>query len=1116
MISYLFFISILTTFSNIISFSYLSNHFNENYLNPFKNNKNALTNQHCFSLRHLTISSLTCNDGTQQGDWSYYTMTYNSLTSDTATAAEIAATQVRLYLPAVGAITSNETGTAISSGDQFNLPFIMKYTQDGYGYYTSVKFNYVYGNISSPDCYIHYYICNQGCKQCNKTNWCEVCKDNYYFREDDSARCYYSSTGYYLDTNIFRKCYSLCYSCSSGGTSLYNNSKSCSTGYYKVTKETTYNCYKNCPGTKNGSSCTSVIYFEKLTDTVAVTNKTRSSILSGMDNYIFGFYEVSPKIEGSNFVVNTFWSNTTKDYSTSFSISECEKKLSTRYNLKAPFLFAKVESTSEPNDADYKVYASNGTALDINVCLLSISCSNYNFNGYYESSYFKLLISDQNLEQAVTSGTKIHFIIPSNFKGNLVVNSSSINVDQSLSYSQQNTFRYDIFSFEGQYTDTFEYFYSYGDYISDTCTITYIICAEHCYSCTSSNWCTQCFENTTYYLEDKRDKCYYPLEHYFIYQNVQLELCSDICKNCVDVSEVKHHKCTECYEDHYPIQRDNTYNCYFNCPGPVINDQCDSIVYFKDGKDDYIYTDSNFSEITKNIDDYILGFKEVNYTIKGDTFTVDIFFTNTTAEHNVFFHLSECEDKLQSTYGLPPPFLFAIVETNSTDPDYHGYLLNGTSIDISICKIVDIPLPDTLTPEMKALIQKMALLGVDLFNPDDPFFNDICFPYAAENGTDVTLKDRRSYMFMNVSICEDGCKYKGYNTTTEKVKCDCNVSSVDETNYNDEKFFQQALDTTNILIAKCYKIVFDINNYIDNYGFWFAFSAFVLCFNMMIYYGCYYYKVFIKKIMPQLASSPTVRIIEKFQQFSISEESTASSKNVIKVTNSKFQPTSVEDDELDKLPYTAAQRKDKRSCAQMFYFIFISKLELLNIVVYPGPFDVIYISLSVYIFSIGLDFTMNALLFTDDVISQKFHNGSVKTTTTIFLSILSNILSYCLSYYIVKYSTFSFVFEEVKLQIKDEKQFMMMQYKLYKIIRNRLIIFFTLELILLLGCIYYVIIFCTIYHQSQVNWLIDCLSSFGISILSSFAMSLLVSLLRYIGLRLNSDRIYNIAKYLNE
>ena len=299
MISNLFFISILTTFSNIISFSYLSNHFNENYLNPFKNNKNALTNQHCFSLRHLTISSLTCNDGTQQGDWSYYTMTYNSLTSDTATAAEIAATQVRLYLPAVGAITSNETGTAILSGDQFNLPFIMKYTQDGYGYYTSVKFNYVYGNISSPDCYIHYYICNQGCKQCNKTNWCEVCKDNYYFREDDSARCYYSSTGYYLDTNIFRKCYSLCYSCSSGGTSLYNNCKSCSTGYYKVTKETTYNCYKNCPGTKNGSSCTSVIYFEKLTDTVAVTNKTRSSILSGMDNYIFGFYEVSPKIEGA-------------------------------------------------------------------------------------------------------------------------------------------------------------------------------------------------------------------------------------------------------------------------------------------------------------------------------------------------------------------------------------------------------------------------------------------------------------------------------------------------------------------------------------------------------------------------------------------------------------------------------------------------------------------------------------------------------------------------------------------------------------------------------------------------------------------------------------------------
>ena len=128
----------------------------------------------------------------------------------------------------------------------------------------------------------------------------------------------------------------------------------------------------------------------------------------------------------------------------------------------------------------------------------------------------------------------------------------------------------------------------------------------------------------------------------------------------------------------------------------------------------------------------------------------------------------------------------------------------------------------------------------------------------------------------------------------------------------------------------------------------------------------------------------------------------------------------------------------------------------------------------------------------------------------------SNILGYMLSYFIVKYSTFSFVFEEVHKQIKDDKENLRVGYRLFKIIKIKLIIFYILDFFLLGVCIYYVTIFCTIYHSSQINWLIDCFSGIGISLLVSVGMSLIIAIFRFIGIKMNSKNIYNVSKYLND
>ena len=89
----------------------------------------------------------------------------------------------------------------------------------------------------------------------------------------------------------------------------------------------------------------------------------------------------------------------------------------------------------------------------------------------------------------------------------------------------------------------------------------------------------------------------------------------------------------------------------------------------------------------------------------------------------------------------------------------------------------------------------------------------------------------------------------------------------------------------------------------------------------------------------------------------------------------------------------------------MLWYIFVSKLELINIVVFPDEYDIVCINISVYLFSYAIDFTLNAVLFSDDVISRKYNNdGKIGFFITFFLSTCSNIVGYLLSYYIVKLS----------------------------------------------------------------------------------------------------------------
>ena len=73
---------------------------------------------------------------------------------------------------------------------------------------------------------------------------------------------------------------------------------------------------------------------------------------------------------------------------------------------------------------------------------------------------------------------------------------------------------------------------------------------------------------------------------------------------------------------------------------------------------------------------------------------------------------------------------------------------NHTKLDISICQNspINIHIPTELRESNQKLIEELNRLGYNVFDINDPFYTDFCAKYTTEEGTDITLEDRKKYI----------------------------------------------------------------------------------------------------------------------------------------------------------------------------------------------------------------------------------------------------------------------------------------------------------------------------------------------------------------------------------
>ena len=229
--------------------------------------------------------------------------------------------------------------------------------------------------------------------------------------------------------------------------------------------------------------------------------------------------------------------------------------------------------------------------------------------------------------------------------------------------------------------------------------------------------------------------------------------------------------------------------------------------------------------------------------------TSDVYFQISSYEDQRDFNLDissidlkDCQQKLKNKYKIDDEdslIIFKIdiknKETLITYVKYEIYspytleLLNLTSCDESNI-IMNIPVD--LDSETINLYDSINQQGYNLFNPNDSFYNDICSTYKSDNGTDIILSDRQKNYYMkngNKPLCQKNCTIEKYNAANKKVVCQCSaqyeINEPDLNNLQENFNFKELIDkcfinsdNSNVLILKCYNLVFHLKNAIKNIG----------------------------------------------------------------------------------------------------------------------------------------------------------------------------------------------------------------------------------------------------------------------------------------------------------
>ena len=295
----------------------------------------------------------------------------------------------------------------------------------------------------------------------------------------------------------------------------------------------------------------------------------------------------------------------------------------------------------------------------------------------------------------------------------------------------------------------------------------------------------------------------------------------------------------------YDCKADETnkylYNgfCLEECPENTINDNyiCKEIVdECKLGKNEIDINYNVNQETTKIlVNTYI---SEFNYTNKyvslymNQNYTI-IIYKNRTCISELSLEMpkvdfQECYNKVKSYYQILSDLIIVIIEKKPKTKGqtfysfYHpevGYKLDAEEI----CKNETIVIKENLTSILSEgnnnhkLQTSLTEQGINIFDLNDPFYQDLCYDFDNPSNKDIPLSERISTIYPDVSLCDEGCQMNAIDLESMTAVCNCKFNDIANSKIIKENALLDNvigevfdfINESNILVMKCYDYIFD-------------------------------------------------------------------------------------------------------------------------------------------------------------------------------------------------------------------------------------------------------------------------------------------------------------------
>ena len=233
---------------------------------------------------------------------------------------------------------------------------------------------------------------------------------------------------------------------------------------------------------------------------------------------------------------------------------------------------------------------------------------------------------------------------------------------------------------------------------------------------------------------------------------------------------------------------------------------------------------------------------------------------------------------------------------------------------------------------------------------------------------------------------------------------------------------------------------------------------------------------------------------------------------------------------LNSDDYDEAINYEQRSFCRIFFIYLISKENILNIIFYNPPLELKPMRLIIFIFNFACDFALNALFYLSDNISDKYHyTGTYRELYTLVnnltISLVSTIVTFILLYFFESLTKSNKKIEKLFRQqdnlLKKDKKYKVNNEtineiknnieKIMKCLKFKIILFLIFEALFMSFFFYYVTAFCQVYQNTQVSWILDCISSFVISLIITLVISYLASVFYKLSIQYKIKVLYKIS-----